>query len=197
MKRLTTSYAELKNFIKRTLVPTIKSTFKYYGFKNQENDVEEVLSITLEKISSNLHSYSEEKSSNMWFVTIAKNAAITYMKEYNKKGNVISLDSYSFADDDEPISETYMQIPASDSYASDYNLKSKENLTIINNVISSMSMDDAHILRMLLNGYTKEDICKVLNLTDGACRTKLSRIRSKFRKDPRIISLCNEFKCTA
>ena len=90
-----------------------------------------------------------------------------------------------------------MQIPASDSYASDYNLKSKENLTIINNVISSMSMDDAHILRMLLNGYTKEDICKALNLTDGACRTKLSRIRSKFRKDPRIISLCNEFKCTA
>lgn len=200
MKRFTTSSAELKNFISRTLEPTIRKIFKSSGVNVTEYDIEEVVSITLEKISANIHTYKEEKSSNMWFVTIAKNATIDYIKECekcDKNYNFISLDSYTSEDEHKPISDTYMQIHASDYFSSDYNLRSKSNIEDINNAISSMPLEEARILRMLTNGYKRDEICEALNMTDGACRTKLSRIRKKFSNDPRIKSLCYEFNCVA
>ena len=90
-----------------------------------------------------------------------------------------------------------MQIHASDYFSSDYNLRSKSNIEDINNAISSMPLEEARILRMLTNGYKRDEICEALNMTDGACRTKLSRIRKKFSNDPRIKSLCYEFNCVA
>ena len=192
MKRLTTSSAELKNFISTTLYPAIQNTFRKNNFIACEYDFESVISNVLLKIWSNRDNYSDDVSSYKWFETISRNATKDYIKVNSARRNMMSLDSYvPNKDDDRPISNTYMQIPASVTYNTDYNLELQDTQKEIDRVLSTMTDSEVKIFKLWLSDYSYSEISELLNLSEGACRTSISRTRAKLKYNHRIMSIFN------
>lgn len=198
MNRFTTTTKNLNKVISNTLFPTIKKTLANSNFVAQEQDIEDIVSQVLEKIWLNQVRYNKEISHNNWFREIAKNTTLDYIKANKKKENFISIDSYTIhIEDERPISDTYMQIKASDSYSSDYNIESTENLNSIYSIISSMSPTEKRIIELLSYNYTNQNICDELNLSSGACRTQISRVRNKLKSNSNIKKMCMQFNLSS
>lgn len=198
MNRFTTTTKNLNKVISNTLFPTIKKTFAISNFTAQEQDIEDIVSQVLEKIWLNQVRYNKEISHDNWFKAIAKNTTLDYIEANKKRENFISLDSYTLYNEDErPISGTYLQIKASETYSSDYNIESKENLNSISSLISSMSPTEKRIIELLLNNYTNQNICDELNLSSGACRTQISRVRNKLKSNSNIEKMCMQFNISS
>ena len=186
MNRFTTTTKNLNKVISNTLFPTIKKTLANSNFVAQEQDIEDIVSQVLEKIWLNQVRYNKEISHNNWFREIAKNTTLDYIKANKKKENFISIDSYTIhIEDERPISDTYMQIKASDSYSSDYNIESTDNLNSIYSIISSMSPTEKRIIELFpkrLQNTSYSDIIK---------------LRLKYTSNSNIKKMCMQFNLSS
>ena len=159
--------------------------FNFYGFKFTEEDIQEVISEAGLRIAMNMDKYDESLSKSSWFTTITRNCACDYMK---KEGAWRARHQrFEAVDDDgECYEHEYASVDCCDSYEADAQLISNEHIAIIENELYSLGKDGATALSMKAQGYSNEDICDILGVSDGACRVIISRARRKLKNNREI-----------
>lgn len=159
--------------------------FNFYGFKFTEEDIQEVVGESGLRIAMNRDKYDASLSKSSWFKTITRNCACDYMKkegawrERHQRFEAVD-------DDGEYYEHEYAAVDCCDSYEADAQLISNEYIAVIENALHSLGKDGARALGMKAQGYSNEDICDVLGVSDGACRVIISRARRKLKNSREI-----------
>lgn len=181
----------LNRIVEKNVKPTIVSYFKRRGFNINEYTVDEVVSMFDEKLAKSIDKYDETKSQGAWFSTIALHSAYDYITDeyrWNKHNQ-----SMSIVDKDGDYSEMeFSDYRSSDNTRPDNMLASSEILAVLDKALNMLSEEDALIIRLKMKGYSNEEIGEELGINDGAVRTKICRVRKRFKEIPVISKMYAE-----
>lgn len=190
-KNISLTAKEFNRIIEKNVKPTIVSYFKRRGFNINEYTVDEVVSMFDEKLAKSIDKYDETKSQGAWFSTIALHSAYDYITDeyrWNKHNQ-----SMSIVDKDGDYSEMeFSDYRSSDNVRPDNMLASSEILAVLDKALNMLSEEDALIIRLKMKGYSNEEIGEELGINDGAVRTKICRVRKRFKEIPVISKMYTE-----
>jgi RNA polymerase sigma factor (sigma-70 family) len=190
-KNISLTAKEFNRIIEKNVKPTIVSYFKRRGFNINEYTVDEVVSMFDEKLAKSIDKYDETKSQGAWFSTIALHSAYDYITDeyrWNKHNQ-----SMSIVDKDGDYSEMeFSDYRSSDNTRPDNMLASSEILVVLDKALNMLSEEDALIIRLKMKGYSNEEIGEEFGINDGAVRTKICRVRKRFKEIPVIAKMYAE-----
>ncbi len=182
---------EFKRIIDAFVRPAVIACFKKCGYRYEVDDVDEVICEVNLKLTKFIDRYDENISTGAWFSKIAYNCTCDYMKrEGDWKDKHRSLEFVTA--DDELCELEFSDIECAEDYRADMRLISAERVATINRVLLSLGEEDAKLLGYKIDGYTDKEISACLGVSDGACRTRISRVRAHLRQNKEIRLLCSE-----
>ncbi|WP_149275264.1 RNA polymerase sigma factor [Pareuzebyella sediminis] len=127
-------------------------------FVRNTEDAEEVLQESFIKAFQKIHQFKSEVTFGAWLKRIVINKSIDFLK--CKKQQTVTLD------------ETYMHIE------DDQDWKVEEGITIEQVKESMDQLPEKYkyvVMLYLIEGYDHSEISQILNISETACRTRLSR----------------------
>lgn len=146
------------------------STMKMISIRYQQNasDVDEAINRGFLKIINNLSTYDTSKSFEAWFKKILVNTNIDLYRKL-KRHNEQVLYVENFADYKE-VNIEFENIPSNNKYSELLKLV-KELPPMTRNVFNLFAID----------GYTHQEISKILDISDGTSKWHVSNARKKLK----------------
>ena len=131
---------------------------------------DDLLSVVFTKAFLKIDSYVDPISFDMWLKTIAVNTSIDYLRKYKDE----SLNYY--LDDD----ENCFDLP--DSNTPENQTIAKQEVEIINDLMSRMRYKDREILRLkLFENKSYLEIASALQITESSVKSLLNKAKTKLR----------------
>ena len=131
---------------------------------------DDLLSVVFTKAFLKIDSYIDPISFDMWLKTIAVNTSIDYLRKYKDE----SLNYY--LDDD----ENCFDLP--DSNTPESQTIAKQEVEIINDLMSRMRYKDREILRLkLFENKSYLEIASALQITESSVKSLLNKAKTKLR----------------
>ena len=190
-KNVSLTSKDLNRIVEKNVKPTIWNYLKNKGIGYSNDIVDEVISDFYFKLASNIDKYDANRSKGAWFSTIALHCTYDYFKKENRWNK--NTERMIFKDEEGDYCEMeYYDSYCSDNERADNVIISRERMNLIERVIASLSKKEARILELKIEGCSNEEIGKELGISDGALRTRISRIRKKLLENPVIAELCTE-----
>ena len=137
-------------------------------------EAEDIVQESFIKAFLKLHQYKAEVTFGAWLKRIVINKSIDLLK--SKKQQMLELD------------EVHLKVVDS-SYEDEWLVDDAITLEEVKNAISKLSDKYKYVVMMfLVEGYDHQEIAEVLNITEVASRTQLSRGKAKLKE---ILKLSN------
>lgn len=128
-------------------------------FVKNGDDAEDVLQESFIKAFQKIHQFSGDVTFGAWLKRIVVNKSIDFLK--SKKEKEVSLD------------EGYMQVVAEDD---NWNVPAAISIEQVKCAIDELQDKYKYVVLMfLVEGYDHQEIAEVLDISESACRTRLSR----------------------
>jgi RNA polymerase sigma factor (sigma-70 family) len=128
-------------------------------------DIEEITSISFEKIIKLWDVYDKDRSESAWFWTISYRCALDYLTEKFKRNDKC------------PSIDTSIDSLLPDYCQADGALISREEIHRIEERLTAIGGNQEKALRLCADGYTYEEIQQRLDCTYSSLRTMISRGR--------------------
>ena len=153
-------------------------TTVYSVIKNYDDSFDVAQEVFL-KLYHSIGSFKGESSFSSWLYRIAKNTALDFLRKEKNSRNNVSL--YTENSDGE---ETEMEIPDTSVASSpEQTAVRNEAKDIIYTALDEISEQHKEIIVLRdINGYSYEEIAKMLNLEYGTVKSRLFRAREALRK---------------
>lgn len=131
-------------------------------------EAEDIVQEAFIKAFANLHQYKAEVTFGAWLKRIVINKSIDLLK--SKKQQMLELD------------EVHLKVVDS-SYEDEWLVDDVITLDEVKDAISKLSDKYKYVVMMfLIEGYDHQEIAEVLNITEVASRTQLSRGKAKLKE---------------
>lgn len=130
------------------------------------------------KLYHNLDSFKGESSFSSWLYRIAKNTALDFLrKEKNNRQNI------SLSVENSDGEEAELEIPDTSAKSDpEQSTLNKEKNSVIYQALDEISEQHKEIIVLRdINGYTYEEIAKMLSLEQGTVKSRLFRARDALR----------------
>lgn len=166
---------------------------KFYNLSQE--DIDDIVSLSLLKIARSWHKYDESISKKSWFEVTAVRCAITYIqkekkyRENRQSFEMVTDDGETYEIDHKSLSAAGQQYY---TYA-DSSLHSKENLSYIKRAMGNLCDKERIALEMDIQGYSAEEIQYELGVSYANLRTIKSRGRAKLLQDPVMRGMMKEY----
>lgn len=155
-----------------------------------ERVAEEVVQETWVAVLKGLDRFEGRSSLKTWIFTILANRARTRAR---REGRYVSLDDLMNGDEAaeptvapdrfSPADRDWHQEPDDWSALPEDRMLSKETLTVIQMAIEALPPNQREVIRLRdLEGWSAEEVCNVLNISDTNQRVLLHRARAKVRR---------------
>lgn len=132
----------------------------------QSDKAEDAVQEAFIKAFFSLDSFREESTFGAWLKRIVVNEALTVLRKEEK---LISMEEITYKAIDENQQEVW-----------DFQ---EEEIKILLYVLNQLPEKQRIILNLsLIEGFDNEEICQILNISDGNCRTSLSRAKSTLKE---------------
>ncbi len=137
------------------------------GFTGNHNDAKDLFQEVSIKVWNNLDSFRGESALNTWGYKIASNTALTYISKTNKNralqkdfliDNSISSDDTNHSDQEEKVSELYLNI-------------------------ATLKEMDRIVISLLLEQHSYEEIAAITGLKSNHVGVKINRIKKILAKN--------------
>ncbi len=168
------------------------STFDKNGYNYNNYDIEEVISITLERVARHWHEYDDEVSHSSWFYTIARNCTCSYISTESqwKKFHTELI----FVDKGGNFHEPILSCEeSSSSCQADDDLISDESITLIKKEVEKLGDRMGRAIMLQSQGYPLSEIQELVGMKYGALRTMMSRGRRLLTENKEIRGMLKEF----
>ncbi|MFK7812030.1 MAG: RNA polymerase sigma factor [Maribacter sp.] len=127
-------------------------------FLKNEDDAEDVIQESFVKAFSKIHQFKGDVTFGAWLKRIVINKSIDFLKKKQQK--LIELD------------EGYMHVEADENWSVEEGISLDE----VRQAIEGLPDKYKYVVMMfLMEGFDHSEISQVLNITESACRTRLSR----------------------
>lgn len=144
---------------------------------SQEEDAEDVLQETFIKAYRNISSFRGQSSISTWLYRIAMNEALMILRKRKGKDDTIEIDANNEGEDSEPLQIVdWGNLPEKE-------LLTMETRKVLDQAVSALSpaLRSVFLLRDV-EGLSVKDTAEVLELSEMAVKTRLSRARLILRQ---------------
>ena len=139
-----------------------------YRFLKDANDAEDVVQEAFIKAFTKLHQYKAEVTFGAWLKRIVVNKSIDFLK--SKKQHLVELDAVSLKVVDTPIEDKWLVDDAI-------------TLDDVKQAINKLPDKYQYVVMLyLIEGYDHQEISEILNISEVASRTQLSRGKVKLQE---------------
>ena len=182
---------EIKRINDAFVRPAVIACFKKCNYLYGVDDVAEVICEVNLRLAKCMDRYDESLSTGAWFSRIAHNCAFDHVKR-EREWCKMHCSMEVVTSDDDLYELEFSDVECAEDSRADIRLISSERVATINKALLSLGEDDAILLGYKIDGYTDKEITARLGVSDGACRTKISRARARLRQNKEIRALCSE-----
>lgn len=135
-------------------------------------DIQDVLQNTSIKACKNISSFKKESSFNTWYISIARNEALTILFKKKKSKEVEDTENLLIN-----YSDSWIEPEINDCD------KIQEIKNVINNAIKSLSVKHKEVLQLMLeNSFSYREISSKLNIPINSVRTRFFYAKKTLRK---------------
>lgn len=135
-------------------------------FVKNGDDAEDILQESFIKAFQKIHQFKGDVTFGAWLKRIVVNKSIDFLKA--KKDQEVSLD------------EGYLQVVAEDD---NWNVSATISIEHVRCAINGLQDKYKYVVLMfLVEGYDHQEIAQVLEISESACRTRLSRGKSHLKE---------------
>ncbi|TXG38947.1 RNA polymerase sigma factor [Seonamhaeicola maritimus] len=139
-----------------------------HRFLKDANDAEDVVQEAFIKAFTKLHQYKAEVTFGAWLKRIVVNKSIDFLK--SKKQHLVELDAVSLKVVDTPIEDKWLVDDAI-------------TLDDVKQAINKLPDKYQYVVMLyLIEGYDHQEISEILNISEVASRTQLSRGKVKLQE---------------
>ena len=139
-------------------------------FTENREDAEEISQDVFVKAYRSLADFRGESKFSTWLFTIARTTCLSFLRK--KKLDTVSLD----------YEKTGIQIENRESGFHANTVEQKSRHAMLNEAISMLGIDDAHVLNLFYKGdQTLEEIGKIMRLEPNTVKVKLHRARQRLK----------------
>ncbi len=185
------NYDDLKSYVKKFLAAKNYCNPNFY-----DNDL--IIDGAVNHVAEKIASYDPSKSTFFaWATKVAINHAMTLMRKYSKCAMGMA-ESYDRGGDDDDCDDLGTDFPATLDFPCDddplENLEYSNALKIYCELAESYKDNRRDVARMLLKGYTRDEIKDALGISDNELSIYKCRIKKNF-----ISRLCylSSYRATA
>lgn len=142
-----------------------------YHYLSNYHDADDAAQETFVKVFKSINNFHFASSFSTYITRIAINTCKDYYKKHKKSQNNINID-----DENTPEISDNKNIPDED-----YELKERQIL--VRNAIAKLNKNHREVIILRdLNGYSYEQIAKVLNVSEGTVKSRINRARLSLKE---------------
>lgn len=150
--------------------------FAYRMLKNL-TDAEDATQEAFLKVFDKIHTFHGKSSFSTWFYTILSNICLDMLRKKARRGDTVSINQTT---NDNKDFELQIEDTADSPYKQ---LQKKDAHKLLENALSKISDEHrAVIILRDINGLDYEEISKILNISLGTVKSRISRARLSLRK---------------
>lgn len=181
--------AEKDQFFESTFFPYMQQLFNFaYSLVNDEDEAKDLVQDTFVKAYRFIESFEPGTNVKAWLFRILKN---TFINEYRRKTNLpyhVSLNEVQYVDED-GRTEDYVH---SEDYSEYYKNMMGDEVTIaLNSLVPEFK---TIIILSDLEGFSYEEMAKILDIPVGTVRSRLFRARNSLKEKLKTYGLSRGFQ---
>ena len=148
-----------------------------YRMLRDLNEAEDAVQEAFLRVFDKIHTFHGNSSFSTWFYTILNNICLDMLRKRARGGDVVSITQAS-SDDHE------YELQIEDTADGPFELLQKKSaLKLVDKALSKVSDEHRAVIVMRdINGLEYEEIAKILNVSLGTVKSRISRARLALRK---------------
>jgi len=141
-----------------------------------EHEAQDATQDAFLKAYDKIHSFRQSSSFSTWFFTILNNVCLDILRK-RKRADIVSINKTNSETDE-------YEIQIEDTSPGPYeSLEKKSAIKVLEDALSKISDEHRAIIILRdINGLEYEEISKILNISLGTVKSRLSRARISLRK---------------
>lgn len=155
-----------------------KKAFSFaFRMLKDSRDAEDATQETFLRVYNKINTFREDSSFSTWFYTILNNICLDILRKRSRAVETVSIHQ-SDSENDE------YELQIEDTTQSPHEkLQKKEAQNLLNSALSSLSEEHrAVIILRDINGFEYDEIAKILNISLGTVKSRISRARQALGK---------------
>lgn len=148
-----------------------------YRMLRDLNEAEDAVQEAFLRVFDKIHTFHGNSSFSTWFYTILNNICLDMLRKRARQGDVVSITQ---ASNDDHEYELQIEDTADGPFEL---LQKKSALKLVDKALSKVSDEHRAVIVMRdINGLEYEEIAKILNVSLGTVKSRISRARYALRK---------------
>jgi len=129
------------------------------------------------KVFDKIHTFREESSFSTWFFTVLNNVCLDILRKRSRRADTVSINQ---SDDN---GENY-ELPIEDTADGPYEtLQKNEVKRLFEDALGNLSDEHRSVIIMRdINGFEYEEIARILDISVGTVKSRISRARLALRR---------------
>lgn len=129
------------------------------------------------KVFDKIHTFREDSSFSTWFYTVLNNICLDALRRRSRRADTVSINQ---SNDTEDEYELQIEDTADGPYES---FQKNEAKRLLENALTKLSAEHrAVIILRDINGFEYEEIARILKISTGTVKSRISRARLALRR---------------